>query len=159
MTGRPGLSSEASPQWLRDAEQRMETNARKLRKDPNEFVETMVSYLPQLMFMLLPVFALLLQIAYLLSSFHYLQHLVFALHYHSFVYLLYLTAQLIELLQVHVDGWLILGLFIYLPLAFRRCYGSGWGGAFGKSLFVYISYGFSLIFGFGGAAMLALMLL
>lgn len=154
-----GFADKNSPGWLQDMNQRMESNAKKIKGDPNEFVETMVSYLPQMMFLLLPVFALLIQFAYLLSPFHYLQHLVFALHYHSFVYLLYLLAQMVELLQVHVDGWLMLGLFVYLPLAFRRTYGSGWGAALGKSVFVYASYGLTLAVGFAGVALLALMLL
>ncbi|MEP5569646.1 MAG: DUF3667 domain-containing protein [Halioglobus sp.] len=153
------LADENSPQWLKDLDERAETNVVKIKDDPREFIEAMVSYLPQMMFLLLPVFALLVQFAYLFSSFHYLQHLVFSLHYHSFVYLLFLLAQAIELLQVHVDGWLMIALFVYLPLAFRKTYGSGWRGAVGKSIFVYLSYAVTLMMGFAGVAVLALMLL
>lgn len=153
------LADENSPQWLQDLDERAETNVVKIKDDPKEFIEAMVSYLPQMMFLLLPVFALLVQFAYLFSSFHYLQHLVFSLHYHSFVYLLFLVAQVFELFQMHVDGSLMIVLFIYLPLAFRKTYGSGWRGAIGKSIFVYISYAISLMLGFAGVAVLALMLL
>ena len=154
-----GISDENSPAWLQDAESRIEQNAGKLQDDPGRFMETMLDYLPQMMFLLLPVFALLIQLLYLGSAFHYLQHLVFSLHYHSFVYLLYLLAQVIELAAVHMDSWLFMGLVIYLPLALRRTYGSGWAGAAFKSLFIYISYAFILIFGFAAVAALALFLI
>ena len=153
------LAGEDSPQWLQDVDQRMEENVDKLKEDPGEFVETMVGYLPQMMFILLPVFALLVRVAYLFSPFHYLQHLVFALHYHAFVYLLYLLAQLLELTAMHMDAPLFLGLLVYLPLALRRSYASSWGGALGKSLFLYVGYGIVLSLGFAGVAMLALWLL
>ena len=154
-----GVTDEESPQWMRDAEGRIEHNAAKLRDDPNQLMGAMVDYLPQMMFLLLPVFALLIQLMYLGSVFHYLQHLVFALHYHSFVYLLFLLGQLLELLSLHVDGWLMLGLAVYLPLALRRAYSSGWGGALFKSLFVYVSYAFILLMGFALVAVLALLLI
>ena len=154
-----GLTDEQSPQWMRDMEGRMEQNAGKLRNDPNQLLGAMVDYLPQMMFLLLPVFALLIQLMYLGTGFHYLQHLVFALHYHSFVYLLYLLGLLLELFSLAVDGWLMLGLFVYLPLAFRRAYDSGWRGALFKSLFVYVSYAFILALGFALVAILALLLI
>jgi Protein of unknown function (DUF3667) len=157
--GEINLADENSPQWLQELDTRAEQNITKLKGDPNEFVETMVSYLPQMMFLLLPLFALLVRLAYLLSPFHYLQHLVFSLHYHSFVYLLYLIAKLIELAGAHVGGWLLLALFIYLPLAFHRTYGSRFGAALGKAIFVYISYGVLMVQGFFVVALMALVLL
>ena len=154
-----GVTDEHSPQWMQDTEQRIEQNALKLRNDPNQFVEVLVDYLPQMMFLLLPLFALLIQLMYLGSAFHYLQHLVFSLHYHSFVYLLYLVGYLLEITGLHLDGWLVLGLMVYLPLALRRTYDSSWRGAAVKSVFVYFSYGFMLIFGFAAIAVLALFLI
>jgi len=154
-----GIADENSPQWLRDAENKMEQNSRKLRDDPGRFIDTMLDYLPQVMFLMMPAFALLIQLLYLGSPFHYLQHLVFSLHYHSFVYLLYLLAQVIELATAHMDGLLFMGLVIYLPLALRKTYGSGWVGAAFKSLFICISYAFILIFGFAAVAALALLLI
>lgn len=154
-----GLADEDSPQWLKQIDQRAEENVKKLREDPSEFVQTMVGYLPQLMFLLLPLFALLVQITYLFSPFHYLQHLVFALHYHSFVFLLYLIGRLCVLLGLEISGWLFLVLLIYLPLALRRTYDSGLRGAIGKSLLIYFCYGWMLIGTFSAAAVVALVLL
>ena len=46
-------------------------------------IQLLFDHIPQMMFLLLLVFALLLKAVYLFSPFHYLQHLVFALHFHS----------------------------------------------------------------------------
>ena len=154
-----GLAEEDSPQWLKDLEQRLESNTGRLLKDPADFVATVVEYLPQVMFLLLPVFALLVQLVYLLSPFHYLQHLVFALHYHSFAYLFYLFTAVLEVSGVKIEDLLMIGLLVYLPLAFRRCYGSSWWGAAGKALLVYISYALVLVLGFGVMVVVTIVLL
>ncbi len=154
-----GLADPNSPVWLQELDERIETNAESLREDPRQFIELMLDYLPQMMFLMLPVFALLLKFCYLLSPFHYLQHLVFSLHYHSFVYLLYLIAEAFDRLQYEFGGWLFLALVVYMPLALRRAYGSGIPGAVSKSLFLYISYGISLMVGFAGVVILAVALM
>jgi hypothetical protein len=132
------LAGEDSPRWLRDLDARLEQNAAKLAHDPGAFSERLFEYLPQTMFILLPVFALLLRCCYLFSPFHYLQHLVFSLHYQSFVYLLYL-------LVFGVGSWLykgsmafplILACYIYLLLALRRSYGSSFAGAASKAIVI-----------------------
>ena len=154
-----GLADPNSPVWLQELDERIETNAESLREDPRQFIELMLDYLPQMMFLMLPVFALLLKFCYLLSPFHYLQHLVFSLHYHSFVYILYLIAEALDRLQYDFGGWLFLALVVYMPLALRRAYSSGIPGALGKSLFLYISYGISLMVGFAGVVILAVALM
>jgi hypothetical protein len=154
-----GLADEDSPPWLQELDQRIESNARRLVDEPALFLDLFLDYLPQLMFLMLPLFALLLKLVYLLSPFHYLQHLVFGLHYHSFVYLLYLVDLVIERLAPGFEPWLFLLLAVYMPLALWRAYGSGVGGAIGKSLFIYLTYGILLLFGFAGVAILTVALL
>lgn len=150
------LADEDDPQWLKEIDQHLQGNLEKLQADPRKFVETLFGYLPQMMFLLLPVFALLLQLLYLLQPFHYLQHLVFSLHYHCFVYLLFLAAELVEFASININWLLSLVLGIYLPLALRRCYGSGWPGAVAKSLLLYVSYTAALLVGFAAVAVLTL---
>ncbi|MFV8819427.1 DUF3667 domain-containing protein [Haliea sp. E17] len=153
------ITNENSPEWLRQAEERMEHNIAGLRDDPGPLVESMLDYAPQVMFLLLPLFALLVQFAYLFSPFHYLQHLVFALHYHSFTFLLYLLDVALEKFWEGAGSVLILWMLCYLPLALRRAYGSGWGGALGKSLLVYVSYGACMVMASAAVAVMALLLL
>jgi len=153
------ISGDDAPPWMQGFDERLESNARRIEDDPAGFVDDLVDYLPQMMFLMLPIFALLLKALYLFRAFHYLQHLVFALHYHSFVYLLYLIEKGLEQLQWQPGGWLLLPFAVYLPLALRRCYGSGWGGALLRSLFLYIAYPITLLVGFALVAVLAILLM
>jgi len=152
------LADEDSPVWLQKLDERMEGNAANL-EDSGDFVQELVEYLPQMMFLLLPIFAVLLKICYLGSPYHYLQHLVFSLNYHSFAFLLYLIALLLERVGAHFDGMVLLVLLLYLPIGLWRAYGSGIGGAIGKSLLIYFSYGILLILAFAAASILALALM
>ena len=153
------LADEDDPVWLQELDQRIEDNAQQLGDDPDQFMELLLEYLPQMMFLLLPLFALLLKISFLFSPFHYLQHLVFALHYHSFVYLLYLMGVVIERFNTHSDSLLFLFLLLYLPLALRATYRSGLVDTIGKSLFIFFSYLILLGVGFAVISVLALALM
>lgn len=153
------LADENSPRWLQDLDQRLEDNASTIQQEPGEFLDKILERLPQTMFFMLPLFALLLRLCYLFSPFHYLQHLVFALHYHSFFYLLYLIATIIELLGWHAGDIIFLLFLVYLPLALRRAYSSSTGGAIGKSLFIYPSYAIMLLMGFAAVLLLTFLLM
>jgi len=143
------LSDEDSPAWLRQLDQRLNANAERFHREPQVFLDKLLDDLPQLMFVMLPLFAGLLRLAYR-APFHYLQHLVFALHYHSFADVVYLLGLLLErALPVHT-GLMSLLLILYLPLALRGTYGSGWAGAIGKSALILLGYSLLLGAGFIG---------
>jgi hypothetical protein len=129
------------PSWLQPYEAQFKANVVAMEDNPGAFLTLLVQRLPQMMFVLLPLFALLLQLGYLFSPFHYLQHLIFSVHFHSFAFLLYLLQWLVGLLRPgNYIGWIILALLIYLPLALARVYHSGALGAIGKSLVINGSY-------------------
>ena len=155
------LAEEGSPQWLKDLDKRLEKNAERLSDDPSEFIQLWLEYLPQMMFLLLPVFALLLKFCYFFSPYHYLQHLVFSLHFHSFVYLLYLLGQLggIWLRGSAVAEVFPLLVLVYLPMALMRAYNSSLAGAAGKAFFVIIVDAFLLVVAFAMITVMALALM
>jgi hypothetical protein len=152
------ITDENSPDWLRRLEGHMQENARKFNRDPQSFVAKALDYLPQIMFLLLPLFALLIRVAYLLSPFHYLQHVVFSLHFHSFAYLMYLLGAALERFTLNADGLLFGLLMVYLSLALKRAYGSGLMAAIGKSLAIQFAYALLLGIGLAGAFLAALSL-
>jgi len=76
---------------------------------------------PVAMFFLLPLFAGLLQLAYLRHHLRYGVHLLFALHFHAFVFLDFLLQE-IPWPDI-VAAVLKLAIPIYLVLALRRVYG------------------------------------
>ena len=101
--------------------------------------------LPRLMFVLLPVFALLLKVVYLNRL--YFDHLIFSLHLHSAAYvILAMMMPLEELANQHVVLMILqVALFVYFlahfAIAVRRVYRSGWLAVAFKStvvLFVYM---------------------
>ena len=108
---------------------------------------------------LLPVFALLLKLCYLRAPYHYLQHLVFSLNYHSFVFLLYLIDVVVERFAGRYDGLLAIPLLVYLPVGLWRAYGTGPLGAVGRAALIYFAYGVLLLLSFALAVLVALLLM
>ena len=85
---------------------------------------------------------------------------MFSVHLHSFLYLVTLLTTVAEWLLPFSLGALLLGwVLLYLPLALRRAYGSGWGGALSKSVFIVLADALLLAVGFTGAALVALALM
>ncbi len=94
-------------------------------------VNAFLNHAPFAMFLLLPLFALFLKIGYLRRGANYAIHLLFAVNYHSFLFMLLLLGQMPV-----IGGYG--GLFVilvagYLLLALRRVHGGGW---LSTSLFV-----------------------
>ena len=98
--------------------------------------------LPRLMFVLLPIFAVLLKIA--TPSRLYFDHLILAVHLHSAAYVVLAFMLPLE----HVPHWLPIGiqvlLFAYLlsyfVISVHRVYATNWPVAMGKSLAVLLAY-------------------
>jgi len=100
--------------------------------------------LPRLMFILLPIFALLLKIAF--SSRLFFDHIVFSIHLHSAAYVL--LALMLPLEQIANEYWLplvaqfvLLGYFLsYFVISLRRVYHASWIIATAKSIAILIAY-------------------
>ncbi len=92
---------------------------------------------PYAMFLLMPIFALLLKLAYLKRGMVYGEHLVFSLHVHAAWFVL-------VLLMVYLPETLALLAFLALPIytvmAMRRVYGGGWLATTGNALAVALPY-------------------
>ncbi len=67
--------------------------------DTTPLVQEAISKLPQLMFILLPIFAVLLKIMFLFSKRLYMEHLTVALHSHSFIFFTILLVELLSFFQ------------------------------------------------------------
>jgi hypothetical protein len=89
------------------------------RSVTDEFLE----YVPTMVFLLLPVYALLLKLLYLRRRRLYVEHFVFALHLHAFVFALF---TLMLLTGGFLSELLTLWMMVYIFLAMRRVYGQSW---------------------------------
>ncbi len=137
---------EALPGWLQSAVERMVVNAERLQENPDALMDGLTRRLPQMMFFLLPVFALMLWLFYAGSPYHYLQHLVFSVHYHTVAFLAFLVMQPLNLLMPADYGGLVtLALMIYLPFALRGAYASSKRAAAVKGMVLAVSYYFVVV--------------
>jgi hypothetical protein len=82
----------------------------------------MASKAPKAMFVLLPLFALLLKALYARRGRFYIEHFVFALQFHSFAFLVLLLPEFVRVTKWPVN----LVLLLYLGLALHRVYAQSW---------------------------------
>ena len=89
--------------------------------------------LPIMMFIVLPLLALVIKLFYIRRKFRYLHHLVHVLHLHSFAFLLY-SAYLLAIVLFDstkvvpdwINGALLVVMIVYSFLSLRRVYRQSW---------------------------------
>ena len=98
------------------------------------FLDTLRSNIPAMMLCCIPLFAFVLKILYITKKRYYIEHLVYALHVHTF---LYVAIIITALLDMAANRWLppasglIIALFpcaisVQIFLSIRRVYRQGW---------------------------------
>ena len=132
--------------WLAAAELRMHDNLLALKNGTPEqrrelglrMFAGVFSLLPQTMFVLLPLFAVILKVFYIFKRRLYMEHLIVALHSHAFIFLsLLVLFALAALKSLSSSAWLDvpadlltaaawIWLFLYLYLMQKRVYMQGW---------------------------------
>ncbi|PJJ60288.1 DUF3667 domain-containing protein [Hymenobacter chitinivorans] len=114
-----------------------------------------------MMFVLMPVFALLLKLLYVRRKQYYLAHLMFAIHVHCFAFLLFSLSMALSLFA-HVPAKSILLvlplLALYLFLAQHRAYQQSWLKTAVKFVFLLSLYSFVIAAGLLGALGLSVVL-
>jgi Protein of unknown function (DUF3667) len=84
-------------------------------------------FIPKMMFILLPLFALLLKLFFNSKKYFYSDHVIFSLHFHTAVFLIFLIFSIISLFfptfAKDAQDFEFLLAIIYLGIALRRTYG------------------------------------
>jgi hypothetical protein len=119
---------------------RLEPRFELIRKNPetemaritNEFRRN----LPYAMFLLMPMFGLLLKMVYRKKGILFGEHLVFTLHVHSAWFFFTLFAMFFQSL----DGLLLLGLPIYTCFAMKQVYGGRKRGVLARASMLFLLY-------------------
>jgi hypothetical protein len=124
--------STAFERWLEQrAKEKMGEHGSKMAL----FIATLFSNLPYMMLACIPLFALVLKLLYVRKRVFYIDHLVYALHIHSFAYLAIMLIVLITLglnrsIPGAFAGWIIAALWITFAtqifLSIRRVYRQSW---------------------------------
>ena len=147
------------PDWLNDRiNNEIEGSPQKaeqINENPNLLIDKVFDILPVTMFILLPVVALIFKFWYMFAKRYYVEHLIFSLHNHSFIFV---TLILILLADLAVDQFnassyataatwtqwfqVIIGVWIpvYLLVSLRTVYRQNWFLTLGKYLVIGISY-------------------
>jgi Protein of unknown function (DUF3667) len=108
------------------------------------FISTLFSNLPYMMLCCIPLFALVLKVLYIRRRIFYIDHLIYALHIHTFFYagimlIVLATIGLNRLAPGAIAGWLIALLWIafvtQIFLSIRYVYRQGWFFSIFKFLF------------------------
>jgi hypothetical protein len=145
-------------------------NMRRASKGPRPFIIGIFSVLPQVLFVVMPLFALILKIFFIFKRRLYMEHLIVALHSHAFIFLSLLFITLILVLKKSVAAaapwlavlldWLIFfagwWIPIYLFVMQKRVYKQGWIMTSIKYAVIGICYTLIIAFGATFAAIISI---
>ena len=120
-------ANESTSDWVSDT---VDGAMRHLIRDPAALNSSLTAWMPRMLFLLMPLFALLLAAFYPRQrrQFFFVDHMVFSLGLHSFGFVLLLAAAaLAQLMPASIAALLAAaGLAIYLALAMKRFYAQNW---------------------------------
>jgi Protein of unknown function (DUF3667) len=143
------------PEWLcKRLQRRMDVDETALKREIAEIGQRFVGNIGIGMFVMLPVFALLLKLVYWNRGLHYTEHLVFALHVHAFWFLALLFT---------LPGWGLLTAFallavpVYTLMAMKRVYGGRRWPRLLRASLVSVLYATTLALALTGVALVTLL--
>ena len=156
------------PEWLasRLTPERLQLMCERVMADDGRALfDKLRDNVPAALFFLLPLMALVLKLAYPLSKRYYVEHLLFVVHYHAFVFLI-LTLQILFArfatlvgIPENVTDIVLIGAAIYIPAylfrSMQRVYGQRVLITALKYIFLLLSYFFGFISMIGIAALFA----
>ncbi len=90
----------------------------RLVKNPEQFFTTMLKFISWGLFILMPVFALLLLLLFHKKGLYYTAHLTFSLNLHTFLFLIFWLFLLLLLIFDNVSAWVPV-VFILLFLFYQ----------------------------------------
>ncbi len=141
--------------WVNDEIAESPEKGRQIEENPNLITDKIFDVLPVTMFVLLPMVAFLFKSWYLFAKKFYLEHLIFALHNHSFMFVVFMIMMLANTFagwrepseQGPVTStvfWFNIAIWtwipVYLLISLKRVYQQGWWLTVAKFSCIGISY-------------------
>lgn len=162
----PGFAND----WINRQVGRTEKNIQRFQEDPDLFKDSLLGAVPMTLFVLLPLFALMLKVAYVFKRRLYMEHLIVALHSHAFLcfslLLMFVTMALKDWLAPQdgglravfslVEAALWVWMPVYLLLMQKRVYAQGWPMTLLKYSVIGFCYVILLSFGSAFAVLVSL---
>ena len=122
-------------------QRRFDLDPKNVRREFEQASQRFVSHWGSAMFALVPLFAMWVRLAWLNRRLRYTEHLVFALHLHSFWFA---ALVLVQILPGALAAVPILWMPMYALLATWRVYGGRWWVLIARNLAVALAYGISM---------------
>jgi ribosomal protein L32 len=130
------------------------------------FLQTLVNNIPTMMLCCIPLFALVLKLLYVRKRRYYVEHLVYALHIHTFVYV---GVTVVVLLAMALAQWSDtaralfsfaagFAMFLLVFLSIRYVYREGWFSTVVKFIVGAVIYTVVLVFAVAATAFITLLL-
>jgi hypothetical protein len=141
--------------WINDEIEQSPAKGREIEQNPDLIKEKVFDVLPATMFVLLPIVALLFKFWYLFAGKYYIEHLIFALHNHSFLFVVLLISLLFGALadwaepagagrittaSTLLNGAMGVWVPVYFLVSLKRVYQQGWLMTVTKYCLIGISY-------------------
>lgn len=100
-----------------------------LCRSPEQALARVLKYLSWAFFLLLPVFALILWLFYIRRNQYYIRHLIFSIHVHSYLFIVFIMLTSVFMIFNTIPGWivsiLLFSIPLYLIIALKKFYGQG----------------------------------
>ncbi|MFC1695513.1 DUF3667 domain-containing protein [Pseudomonadota bacterium] len=160
--------------WVNDEIGQSPQKGREIEQNPDLIKDKVFDVLPATMFVLLPIVALLFKFWYLFAKKYYVEHLIFALHNHAFIFvalLIILLANsyaswvdpseeaLVTSVVNFMDAIIVVWIPVYMLLSLKRVYQQGWWMTMAKFSCIGISYLALLVLATSFVALLSFVLL
>ncbi len=141
--------------WVNEEIGRSPEKGKRIEQDPRLIINEVFDILPVTMFVLLPVVALILKFWYLFSRRYYVEHLILALHNHSFVFVSLIMLLLLSALETwattrgmnavgQLAFWTSTALWVWLPVymvwSLRTVYRQNWFLTVAKGFLIALCY-------------------
>lgn len=160
---RAGWLPDVANEWINDSIENARSNLHRMnsgnlveeKSAAEHLMGGVFAMAPQVLFVMLPVFALLLKAFYVFKRRLYMEHLIVAMHSHAFILLSLLVLIALDLLRTcvapHVDGLAALSgllhdavwvwVVVYVFLMQKRVYQQGWPMTTLKFFCIGVCYG------------------
>ena len=141
--------------WINDEIEESPQKGREIEENPNLIVDKVFDVMPVAVFVMLPLVALLLKFWYLFAGKYYVEHLIHALHNHSFLFVVFILTSVSDGVASWLDpeevgrpsqisSWITIILLCWIPLylllSLKTVYRQGWFMTFMKFSLLGVSY-------------------
>jgi hypothetical protein len=108
---------------------------------PERVMEKFVHNSSKVVFILIPLMALLMKLLYLQKKKLYFDHLIFALHFHAMLFISLIIFELVSFIhQSYTFGVIFFGVIVYLYWMMRKVYAQGRGRTIAKIFALFFGY-------------------